>query len=524
MNQTKLMSKLFSDSTPTEFKEKIAEKIEEAKKNGSSELVEGDESLQFADLGDSVIVEDQANGNEVTRISDNPEKEDDLVMEAVDMSEAPLTEEEKEQYNEGFKAGEQFEEGKQDQLEKSEGFSEKTYAIFKDKKTGRVGVYLDNPMNYDADTKIVKDEFKSREEAEKYLKDHEEEIKKYSDDSKTLPDAKVELQEGADGTHITGTIPEIEVKIEQGITDAEKAGVKNYSLRLKNFSDPAMAARMASAIRKAFSSEEELAKEACDGAQVDKSIDDALRTETKSDADATDGKAEDAKAAEEEKEAKDKTDESMGEEAHDTAEAAEGKTEEFADKTEQDKADESAGEDKSVDDKELKEIADKANELAQKVEELKETRDKETAEEVKDMSEKLLERAETYAAKGHDMTEVKEKCTQFSGISNEILDKIQQGVGKDAEVKVDENEVKVTDADGTKETKVEADAEDATPTVTVEGVEPTPMKVLLTPAGADPDELDITPKVNPNDASTTGKVFSQVEKVESSNPFLTCEF
>lgn len=467
MNQTKLMSKLFSDSTPTEFKEKIAEKIEEAKKNGSSELVEGDESLQFADLGDSVIVEDQANGNEVTRISDNPEKEDDLVMEAVDMSEAPLTEEEKEQYNEGFKAGEQFEEGKQDQLEKSEGFS---------------------------------------------------------DDSKTLPDAKVELQEGADGTHITGTIPEIEVKIEQGITDAEKAGVKNYSLRLKNFSDPAMAARMASAIRKAFSSEEELAKEACDGAQVDKSIDDALRTETKSDADATDGKAEDAKAAEEEKEAKDKTDESMGEEAHDTAEAAEGKTEEFADKTEQDKADESAGEDKSVDDKELKEIVDKANELAQKVEELKETRDKETAEEVKDMSEKLLERAETYAAKGHDMTEVKEKCTQFSGISNEILDKIQQGVGKDAEVKVDENEVKVTDADGTKETKVEADAEDATPTVTVEGVEPTPMKVLLTPAGADPDELDITPKVNPNDASTTGKVFSQVEKVESSNPFLTCEF
>lgn len=470
MNQTKLMSKLFSDSTPAEFKGKITEKIEEAKKNGSSELVEGDESLQFADLGDSVIVEDQANGNEVTRISDNPEKEDDLVMEAVDMSDAPLTEEEKEQYNEGFKAGEQFEEGKQDQMEKSEGFS---------------------------------------------------------DESKTLPDAKVELQEGADGAHITGTIPEIEVKVEQGITDAEKAGVKNYSLRLKNFSDPAMAARMASAIRKAFSSEEELAKAACDGDQVDKSIDDSLRTETKSDADATDGKAEDTKAAEEERAAKDKTDESMGEEAHDTAEAAEGKTEKFADKTEQDKADESAGEDKSVDDKEIKEIADKANELAQKVEELKETRDKETAEEVKDMSEKLLERAETHAAKGHDMTEVKEKCTQYSEISNEILDKIQQGVGKDAEVKIDENKVKVTDAEGTKETKVEADADDKSSAVTVETPEPTPMKVLLTPAGVDMDDMndiDITPKVNPNDASSTGKVFSQVEKIESSNPFLTTEF
>ena len=45
----------------TVTEEKPAEKIEEAKKNGSSELVEGDESLQFADLGDSVIVEDQAN-------------------------------------------------------------------------------------------------------------------------------------------------------------------------------------------------------------------------------------------------------------------------------------------------------------------------------------------------------------------------------------------------------------------------------------------------------------------------------
>ena len=45
---TKLMSKLFSDSTPNQFKEDVMDKIEEAKKNGSSEYSDETSDLKMA--------------------------------------------------------------------------------------------------------------------------------------------------------------------------------------------------------------------------------------------------------------------------------------------------------------------------------------------------------------------------------------------------------------------------------------------------------------------------------------------
>jgi len=87
MRKTRLMSKLFSDETPLEYKEKIQEKMNEAHENGSATLDEDGELLQFADIdGDSIIVEDQTDGmSEVTHISQNPEDENDFVMSAVDV-------------------------------------------------------------------------------------------------------------------------------------------------------------------------------------------------------------------------------------------------------------------------------------------------------------------------------------------------------------------------------------------------------------------------------------------------------
>lgn len=86
MKRTNLMSKLFSDDTPDEFKKKVSDKIQEAKETGSAELIEEGEELQFASVEDSVIIEDKV-ADEVTKVEDNPEDENDLLLEKVDIEE-----------------------------------------------------------------------------------------------------------------------------------------------------------------------------------------------------------------------------------------------------------------------------------------------------------------------------------------------------------------------------------------------------------------------------------------------------
>lgn len=79
------MLKLFSSNSRS-YQEKIFSVLDECHENGTAEYNEDGDQLMFteAENGD-VIVEDQANGNEVTRISSNPEDEDDFVVTAEDV-------------------------------------------------------------------------------------------------------------------------------------------------------------------------------------------------------------------------------------------------------------------------------------------------------------------------------------------------------------------------------------------------------------------------------------------------------
>lgn len=59
------MDKLYSESTPEEFKDKISEKIEEAKANGSAEYKDAGHDLTFSDSTEGVVIEDKT-AKEVT--------------------------------------------------------------------------------------------------------------------------------------------------------------------------------------------------------------------------------------------------------------------------------------------------------------------------------------------------------------------------------------------------------------------------------------------------------------------------
>lgn len=195
------MSKLFSEETPVEFKQTISDKVEEARENGKAELIEGEENLQFAAVEDGIVVEDQANDNEVTLIKENPDDPMDLQCEAVNMSDDE-TPAQKEQYEEGFKAGEQYEEGKE--AEKADE-SDK------------------------APTSEVSPETK--------------------EESETQPSVEVAPMNGKDGDRVEDTVPEVKVEVTTGINDAEKAGLRSFSFHfigasegyiaktLKTFSD-----------------------------------------------------------------------------------------------------------------------------------------------------------------------------------------------------------------------------------------------------------------------------------------------
>lgn len=81
------MSKMFSETTPDEYKEMIAQAVDTAKAEGEAKVVDevtGDELLLSAVDGD-VVVEDKYNdGVEKTLITSNPDDENDLVLTAVE--------------------------------------------------------------------------------------------------------------------------------------------------------------------------------------------------------------------------------------------------------------------------------------------------------------------------------------------------------------------------------------------------------------------------------------------------------
>lgn len=66
MNDTVLMNKIFSDTTPESFKDAISDAITEATLNGQATYSEDGEQLYFASVDGNVVIEDKKNGNEVT--------------------------------------------------------------------------------------------------------------------------------------------------------------------------------------------------------------------------------------------------------------------------------------------------------------------------------------------------------------------------------------------------------------------------------------------------------------------------
>lgn len=88
--KTKLMSKLTGPDANQEFVNKVFSAMDEAHENGHATIDEDGELLQFAEVDDDIIVEDQVNDNELTRISSNPDDENDFVLrEEIVPKEAP---------------------------------------------------------------------------------------------------------------------------------------------------------------------------------------------------------------------------------------------------------------------------------------------------------------------------------------------------------------------------------------------------------------------------------------------------
>lgn len=174
------------------------------------------------------------------------------------------------------------------------------------------------------------------------------------------PDAIVKTQEGTDGDHVTNTAPDIQVTIDEGVTDDEKAGMKIYSISTKGFCGDDKISKMA-ALLKALLNDLEGDKEVI--AEVSPEI----------------------------------------------------ATTSFAEEPETEP--ESSPSDEAVD-----ALVEKANGLTEKVKELEETSDKETASEIKAMAEEILAEANKLEAEGHDTETLKSMCDATMTYASQVLD------------------------------------------------------------------------------------------------------
>lgn len=196
MKRTKLMSRLFSENCDQQFKEKVLAAIDEAHENGESDIKCEDCDLHFADVDGDVIVEDQENDNEVTRFSENPEDENDLVMEAVDVDkELDETQE----------------------MSEAEGAAE--------------AAEDENPEN---DIEKEDEEELPEEESEEEVEVEEE--KEFSEGLEGSPSIEIHVLNGPDGDHAEDIVEDFQCDVYNGIDDEEKSGTKEFSLRFKNFS------------------------------------------------------------------------------------------------------------------------------------------------------------------------------------------------------------------------------------------------------------------------------------------------
>lgn len=165
-------------------------------------------------------------------------------------------------------------------------------------------------------------------------------------------------------------------------------------------------------------------------------------------------------------------------------------------------------------------LMEKANDLVEKV---GEGVTKENAPEVKAAAEEILTAAEALESKGCNMRMLKLMCNKFSEDAAAVMDEEEVVVEDPTESPTEEPTEEPTDAAfcGNQRSFSEGDPK---VTVTVENLEPASVASLLKPAGVmeEPEADPMEPKVNPNEGE--GRQFSAIKKETGINPLLHVEF
>lgn len=101
MNDTWLMTRMFSDEVSPEEKEEVTKAIENARETGSDEIKDGDKHLIFAGAGDGKVAIEDQNTGEVT-IADSDGNGNNILTNYDDEPDAAIEKDEDEDGNESF--------------------------------------------------------------------------------------------------------------------------------------------------------------------------------------------------------------------------------------------------------------------------------------------------------------------------------------------------------------------------------------------------------------------------------------
>lgn len=435
MRKTRLMSKLYSETPDVELQNKVLAKIEEAHANGSSTLDEDGEKLQFADVDGDIIVEDQTDGmTEVTRISQNPDDENDLVMSAVDVP-----------------------------------AEEPTPAPVEPEPA---------PAEPTPETK---------------------------NESENLASVEISRIPGPDGETAEDIVDNLEIKVGEGIDDAEKSGTNQYSLKFKHYSKS-----KAEKVAKLFSACADCIDKVVESANVDEDVQVKFEGEQMKIMSIRIGKP------------------------VRTFSIPEEPAEPAADPKD-----------------EIKAIIEDANKLADLADE---GITKENAEEVKTLAEEVIGKAEAIETEEFSMKSIKRMCSMFSEEAAKVMDADPEPEPapapaepeptpeptpepEPAPAQKEESEKAVSQCPETGKWFVEGDDtpyeseeeakeaaksfSDPTVTVTIENLEPASVSELL--GGTKEEETPVEPVVDPN-AGPTGRSFSMpASEKKYDNPLLFTE-
>lgn len=289
-------------------------------------------------------------------------------------------------------------------------------------------------------------------------------------ESETQPDVKVEKVEGKDGEAISETVPEVKVEVSTGINDAEKAGLKAYSMVFSGVN-----AEFAAKYAKAFSD----------------AIAEVMVDEPKTE---------------------------IAEQQKETAEALEGQGERAAKLAEEPCPEKKFSDEDPEEMAEAQAVIDDAKQLQDDVDAVKESKDAEKIESCKKMSKSILSRANKLFSKGHDTSSLISQVLTFS----DELDALQEA--KPEEVKSEAEEVKAAE---------KVDAPEAAPASTEEveksevedAVKAESSKQFSACLRTSFDDCSVRPVVKPTQDKTFSTTTETKEKPQrGNNPFLYTKF